>query len=270
MTDVTSPSTYVFDHSWQRERDRMLAIESLLDPSTRRILADRGVRPGWHCLEVGCGAGGVATWLAEQVGRRGRVVAIDLDTRYVDASGHGNLELRRQNVVGGELEQDAFHLAHARAVIEHIPQRGNALERMIASLRPGGWLVIEDVDFGGPMGAGAARYVYPPAYEDVFARIFHAVQIVFEAAGAEASLGPRLPGMLHEAGLVDVGGEMRAPVVQGGSEQWVRGTAEQLSPRLVETGLVSDEEIQAFLAMAADPASHYVPPFMVAAWGRKP
>jgi ubiquinone/menaquinone biosynthesis C-methylase UbiE len=45
------------------------------------------VTDGWHCLEVGFGAGGVALWLAGQVGSTGRVVAVDIDPRFLD--GHG-------------------------------------------------------------------------------------------------------------------------------------------------------------------------------------
>jgi 2-polyprenyl-3-methyl-5-hydroxy-6-metoxy-1,4-benzoquinol methylase len=157
---TTSQNTHVFDHSWQRERDRLRGIESLPDSSTRRIPADRGVRPGWSCLEVGRGAGGVAIWLAEQVGSSGHVPAIDLDTRFVDA-GPDNLEVRQPDLVTDELERGAFDLVHARAVLEHIPQREIALERMIAALKPGGWLVIEDVDFGGAMTAAASRYFHP-------------------------------------------------------------------------------------------------------------
>jgi SAM-dependent methyltransferase len=267
MRNDPSTSTYVFDHTWRHERERMRAIEALFDRSTERILTERGLGPGWHCLEVGCGAGGVANWMAEQAGPSGRVLAVDLDTRFIDASRHDNLEVRQQDIVNGELEKDVFDLVHARAVLEHIPQREIALERMIAALKAGGWLVVEDVDFGGAMAAAASRYVYPPSFADVTERILRAIEIVFAAVGAEASSGPRLPGILQEAGLTDIGGETRTPILQ--ADPWVRGTVEQLSGRLVDTGLVSEDEIHAFLSVAAAPTSHYVGPFMVAAWGRR-
>ena len=269
MSDVTPTSTYVFDLAWKREHDRMRAIEALFDQSTRRHLADRGVTLGGRCLEVGCGAGGVATWMAEQVGVAGHVVAIDLETRFVDASRRPQLELRQESVVDGALEEDYFDVAHARAVIEHIPEREIALERMIASLRPGGWLVIEDVDFGGPTAAVLGKYAYPPQYQDLVERIFRAVEMVFDAVGALATFGPRLPGILKEMGLREVGGEVRAPLIEGGSSQFVSHSAEQLRPRLVETGLVTDDEVQAFLDLAADPASHHLPPMLVSVWGRR-
>jgi SAM-dependent methyltransferase len=269
MNATTDTSPYVFDTSLQRELDRMRGIEALFDHPSERLLAARGVGPGWRCLEVGCGAGGVATWLARRVGADGHVLAIDLDTRFVDPSGLDNLELRQQNLVSGELEEASFDLAHARAVLEHIPERDFALERLIAALKPGGWLVLEDVHFGGPAGATMARYMYPPSFADTWERLGRAIEIVFAAAGADASLGPRLPGLFKEAGLVNVGAEVHTPVVQGGSDPFMPLTIEQLSGRLLETGLVREEDIQAFLTLTRDPDSFYLPPLMVSAWGQR-
>jgi hypothetical protein len=45
-------STSVFDQAWQRERPAR-AFEDLFDPASRRQLAERGIRAGWRCLEVG-------------------------------------------------------------------------------------------------------------------------------------------------------------------------------------------------------------------------
>jgi hypothetical protein len=42
-----------------------------------------------------------------------------------------------------------------------------------------------------------------------------------------------------------------------------------LSAALIETGLLSEEEVLTFLSLAADPESYYVPPFLTAAWGRR-
>jgi SAM-dependent methyltransferase len=207
--------------------------------------------------------------MAERVGLAGHVVAIDVDTRFADDSGWPQLEVRQANILDGHLEEGYFDVAHARAVIEHISEHEAALERMIAAVKPGGWLVIEDVDFGGTTAATAAKYVYPPQYRDIGERVYLAVEAVFRSIGADASFGPRLPGILKEMGLSEVGGEVRAPIVQGGRGQFVGHSLEQLRPRLVGTGLITDDEIQTFLDLAADPASHHLPPMLVSVWGRR-
>jgi len=263
-------STYVFDVAWQKERDRLAALESLFDGSSRRFLTDLGLGPGWRCLEVGCGAGGLARWMADQVGDTGRVLATDLDTRFVDGHGRGNLDVLVHNVVTDPLDDAVFDLVHARAVLEHIPARDQVLQRLVTAVKPGGWLLIEDVDFGGPTGAALARYVAPPTVSAAAERIFQAVAALFAATGAEPSYGNRLPAALAGAGLVNVAADVHAPVVSGGGENWTRGTVQQLSGRLVEIGPATADDIEQFLDATAQPTTYYLPPLMVSARGQRP
>jgi SAM-dependent methyltransferase len=263
-------TTYVFDPAWQKERDRLGSLESLFDASSRRLLTSLGVGEGWRCLEVGCGAGGVARWLAERVGSTGRVLATDLDTRFIDGHGQANLDVLTHNIVSDTLEDAAFDLVHARAVLEHIPERHDVLARLVSGLKPGGWLLVEDVDFGPPTAAVLAQFVSPQPVAAAAERLFGAVAAVFTAVGADSSFGRRLPVTLVGAGLMSIGAEVHTPVVAGGTENWTRGTVEQLAERLVGTGLVTATDVELFLAATAQPSTHYVPPLMVSAWGRRP
>ena len=264
-------SSYVFDQTWQKERDRLTAIESLFDPTSRRLLAGLGVAEGWHCLEIGCGAGGVAAWLSDRVGATGTVLATDLDTRHIDGRGRANLEARVHDIVTDPLDDAAFDLIHARAVLVHLPDRQQVLKRLIAALRPGGWLLIEDVDFGGATAGMLAQYVTAPDPAPAATeRIYQAFAAVFAAKGADPSYGSWLTGSLAGAGLDGVGAELHAPVVSGGSEQWTRGSVEQLVEPLTRTGLTTAEDLELFLAFSLRPDTYYLPPLMVSAWGQRP
>jgi hypothetical protein len=94
--DMTS---YIFDAQWKRQRARLRSLEALFDRASVRYLAELGVVEGWRCLEVGCGAGGIAFWLADRVGRTGRVVATDLDTHFIDGRGQPHLHVRKHNIM---------------------------------------------------------------------------------------------------------------------------------------------------------------------------
>ena len=263
-------TTYVFDQAWERERDRLSSLEGLFDEATTRYLSRLGVAAGWRCLEVGCGAGSVARWLAERVGDTGRVVATDLDTRFIDDHGYANLETRQHDLMSGPPEHAAFDVVHARAVVEHVPDHHTALANLLAAVRPGGWVLVEDVDFGGPMAAALARYTSPSEHGPLIERIYRAGEAVFAAIGADASFGVQLVGALDAAGFEEVGGEFHAPIVSGGSEQWTRGTAQQLGEHFVRTGLASADDIACFLAVSEQRGVHYTPPAMASAWGRRP
>src|SRR5262245_47729821 len=175
-------STYVFDQAWQRERDRLTALESLYDRATRRLLHELGLRTGLRCLEVGCGAGGIALWLADRVGETGHVLATDLDTRFLDGHDRANLEVLTHNIVTDPLDEAAFDVIHARAVVEHVTDREQVLKRLAAALRPGGWLLLEEVDFGGTTAGMLAEYASAPEPQRASVeRIYRGVASVFSA-----------------------------------------------------------------------------------------
>ena len=132
-------SSYVFDQTWKREHARLRALEDLFDSASIRHLAKLGVGAGWRCLEVGCGAGSVARWLAEQVGASGRVLATDLDLRFLADDGRGNLEVQRHNILTDRLEEGTFDLVHERALLVHVP-RAAAGPEAHGRRGPAGWL----------------------------------------------------------------------------------------------------------------------------------
>src|SRR6185436_1238656 len=136
------------------------------------------------------------------------------------------------------LDEAAFDLIHARAVLVHLPDREQVLKRLVAALRPGGRLLIEDVDFGGATSSMLAQYVTAPEPAPAaMGRIYQAFAAVFAAKGADASYGTWLTRALTDAGLAGVGAELHAPIPAGGSEQWTRGSVEQLAGPLLGTGL---------------------------------
>lgn len=262
--------SYAFDADWEKERDRLRALEAVFDKATTRRLADLGVRAGWRCLEVGCGAGGVALWLARRVGGTGRVLATDLDTRFVAGHGQLNLEVQTHDITADAIEPGSFDLAHTRNVLAHLPDRRRALDRMITAVRPGGWILVEDTDMGQDMISALSRYVDPAEHASLVQQIYRALQAAFTALGADASIGPHLAGWLAEAGLERVGAETHGPVAAGGREYWARGSIEQLADRLVKTGMVTAGDVQRYLVFAADPAFLYPTPILVSAWGQRP
>jgi len=263
-------TTYVFDPAWTAEHDRLQALESLFDADSMHHILGVGLEPGWNCLEVGCGAGGIARRLAEHVGESGRVVALDLDTRFVDGRGLENLEVRCQDLMTQPLEQGIFDLAHARVVLEYISDQRSALERIVSTLRPGGWAVVEGADFAGAMGAALARYVCPGEHGALYRRIYRAIEAIFTGSGADPCFGTRLISEMKAAGLEDVGGALHTPLVAGGTETWVRGSVEYMRARLPATGLVTPDDVEHFLTITADRSTSYVPAMMLTAWGRRP
>src|SRR5262249_27436747 len=146
------------------ERVRLAGLEGALEPGLRDHLTRLGVGPGKRCLEIGAGGGSVAFWLAQRVAPRGRVVATDLETDFLEAEAkrYPTLEVLRHDITA-EDPPTGFDLVHARWLVEWLPDKLLALRRMVSALRPGGVLLIEEPDFVTIYGSGdspAVRHVF--------------------------------------------------------------------------------------------------------------
>ncbi len=184
-------SDYLFENQSPAAGDRFAALASLFDPVTIRHLEGLGVTEGWRCLDVGAGGGSIAGWLAERVGATGRVVATDLDVRWLTQQLRvRNVEVRPHDIIKDTLPERTFDLVHERLVLIHLPERVTALDHMVAALRPGGWLLAEDFD----SVIGSDAFVDPRSDdEELGNRILRSVRTLLAQRGADTALGHKLP-----------------------------------------------------------------------------
>jgi SAM-dependent methyltransferase len=152
------------------EDERLNLLEQVFDPGSRQ--RRELVRPGWRCLEVGAGRGSMAAWLAEQVGPDGQVVAIDINVDYLARLDVPNLVVRRHDILNDpvdDLDPGSFDLVCSRLMLFWLAGRQEeAVQHMVQCLRPGGWLIDEDGDWGaaGPVDPAHPRYAgYDRVYQ---------------------------------------------------------------------------------------------------------
>jgi SAM-dependent methyltransferase len=284
-TGAADGTGYLFDHAWEGEARRLAGVQDAFDANTIRHLEGRGVGPGWRCLEVGAGAGSMASWLSERVGPTGTVLATDISLALVEGLELPNLEIRRHDVVNEDLPPASFDLVHCRLVLEHLPERDKALDNMVRALAPGGWLVVEDMDWSS---LGIVSHRRAPAL-----RFFTgAVPRLLKSVGYDGRYGRRLPVELGRHGLVEIGAEGLVNVMVGGSPsvEWARPSQERMRDLLFGDGpapapvnrfratlarypAVRRWALLRFDRMAAvldDPAFALVNATMMTAWGRRP
>jgi SAM-dependent methyltransferase len=250
------------------QRERLRALETLLDAGTIGHLSRLGVGPGWRCAEIGAGGGSIAGWLCERVGPTGSVLAADLDTTVVSELSHANLEVRTHDVLVDELPSEAFDLVHARLLLAWLADPGVALRRLVAALKPGGWLLSEEMDFVSV----APDPAIDPDAAALFGRVVHAHNTVLAERNAfDPFFGRRLAGLLAAAGLAEVATEGRAAIWHGGGPggtAW-RLTLSQLREPMIASGLVGEAEVDAAIALCDDPRLRLLSQITIAAWGRR-
>lgn len=204
MADNTS---YALDRDGSRSRLELL--EKHLDPLTQRRLVELGIAPGWRCLEVGGGLGSVARWLSKRVGPEGRVAVTDLDTRHLQARTMPNTEVWKHDVTVDPLPESHYDLIHARWLLYHLPDPEKVCHSMVRALRPGGKVLIEDVDFF-PLAAARSR-----PFADAMLAIASAVG---EPVGHDGVWAAQvLPQLFEAQPVAAVAMNVEVDVLRGGS-----------------------------------------------------
>jgi SAM-dependent methyltransferase len=255
---------YVFEGTpHDAELERLRAVEEVFDPATREHLLATTLGPGWRCLEVGAGAGSVATWMAEAVGDSGRVLAVDINTRFLSGTRPANLEVHEADTRTAAIDPASFDLVHARFVLIHVPDWADALAAMTRCLKPGGWLVLEEPDF-----SRSRPLAGPPELRGAFENVHRAIEVMFRQRGLDYAFGARLPALLQDREFEEVSIDDGEPIAPGGSPQarlMVLSTY-QLREKYVTTGLTTDGDVERYGTFAADPTYHAT----IRAAGRKP
>jgi SAM-dependent methyltransferase len=243
------------------DREQWLGLlAELFDAETTERLDGIGLPAGSRALELGAGTGSIAAWLGQRVGPEGRVVATDIDTRFMDWLDQPNVDVLQHDVLADDLPPDSFDLVHCRAVLVHVAEPERALERLVGWLRPGGLLLAEEpwTDVGllapDPVVARAARALTEsaPRLDGAFAR--------------------RLPQALRESGLEQVRAEGKFSFFAGGTQlaSFFKHALAGASVPLVAAGELGRDEVAQMLARFDDPSFSDCGWPRIAAWGRKP
>ena len=194
---MRSGSSYLHGTS-PSEQNRLALLNRLIN---RGSLAELDLRSGESVLEIGSGLGHFAREMAREVGRRGRVLGIERSARQLHRARSvrpsprsARVEFRRGDALSPPLrprEWGSFDVAHARFLLEHLPEPLEAVRQMVLAVRPGGRIVLEDDDHD------VLRLYPPPAG---FHLLWEAYIRSFRALGNDPDIGRKLPALLHQAG----------------------------------------------------------------------
>jgi SAM-dependent methyltransferase len=263
----TDDEAYLLDNAWDLARARFDGLEAASDAETFANLRHLGVAPGWRCLEPGPGSGSVAAWLARAVGPAGRVVAVDLDPRFVPRD-VPNLDVVQADLRAFEVADGSFDLVHTRAFLVHLPQREEVVARLARALKPGGRALFEEPDWSTDAPAPDA----PAPLADLYHRVMPRLMGLLADRGMASRFGLALPGVARRAGLTVQRTRGYNQVVQGGSEaarfEWL--TFLQFRAMALAAGVASADDYRAFLDLFGDPAFSYVRPLICCVSATKP
>lgn len=255
--------SYALANSWDHAGQRLHLLEQFHDPLTRRRLEELGIRSGWRCLDVGAGAGSIASWLCRKVGSAGRVIATDIDTRFLEEIRAANFEARRQDIRTDPLPVAKFDLVSARWLLHHLPHPERIIERMLTALRPGGWLLLEEVDFF-PLGASNSQ-----VYIDFMTAL---TKTVVAHSGGNSLWARSLPELMTKQGLTSLHANAEVAILRGGSPvaEFFQFTAAQIREQVIASGALSAKRFDAGVALLKDPDFWAFAGAGIGVWGKLP
>jgi SAM-dependent methyltransferase len=231
---VDEDRSYVI-RSGAEARERLELIARLFWPTTDSFLTRNDAFAQGRFLDVGCGIGDVASRFGDALGIDVNAEVIDAARERCDETG-ADVTFRVAGLSDlGDHDLCDFDVVYARCVVSHQSDPRTALAHMIAAARPGGQILVEDVDvaavWSSPANAALQRHL----------------ELYVAAArglGAQPGVGAVLAPTLTELGATDIHVDIVQPVLRTPADIRAHAcTMEAIAGPVVDQGLATADAV---------------------------
>lgn len=270
---MSQPDPYLWGYR-QAEQERLERQADELALESARLFDEIGIRDRWRVVEIGCGPRGCLGLLSERVGATGRVVGVERSheqveraQQFVAANRLTNVEVLHADARNTDLPEGTFDLATARLVLVNVPKPEQLVAEMVRLVRPAGVIALHEPD-------SKTQRCDPP--HPAQARLLQVLSTYAEMNGIDRSIGPRVPRLLREAGLVDVHVNPLVHVYPPAHPRrmLLLDFVENVRDRILDQNLIGEVELNeltaSFRRHLEDPQTLVISPLFIQAWGRIP
>lgn len=227
------------------ELERLHLQHQLWSDAAHQLWLKAGVGPGSQVLDVGAGPGAASFDLAQLVGTKGRVVAVDESqafVEYVKQEAEARQWPQVQAQVGDvqALDVTGFDMAYARWVLCFVPNPQAVIAGVAKALKPGGVFCVHDYFNYESMTLAPRR----KSHSQVVAMTAKS----WRDNGGDPDIVSRLPALLHEAGFAVEHLAAHQRVARRGDSMWHWAETwwRSYTPKLRTMGYLSEEAEREF------------------------
>jgi ubiquinone/menaquinone biosynthesis C-methylase UbiE len=183
------------------EETRLQEQAAVRWPQESALMRSVGLKEGSVIIDFGCGPGFITELLATEVGKDGKVIGVEKNKKLFDIAkirnaNHTNVSIIHSDVTHiSELESACADFIYARFILQHTPNHKHIMEEARRLLKPGGRLLVLDVD-------DALFHITP--YPDYISEFLNEAAQGQTSYGGDRYIGHKIAGFMHEAGYSEI------------------------------------------------------------------
>lgn len=202
MSNTSPYSTELFiNDEAENEIFRLETQARVRWPQEVVILRTAGLTTGKSIADIGCGPGIITEFLANEVGVSGLVMGIEKNEKLFNLAMIRNAHNSQVKIINNdacdltEIKDNSFDFAYARFLLQHLPFPDRLLNEARRILKPGGKLVVMDIDDN--------LFHITPYHKEM-------IQFLFEVSksqnkyGGDRYIGHKIPCMMFDAGYNNI------------------------------------------------------------------
>ena len=249
VMNATTEAGYVLGTE-DKERERLQMQHDIWKSELETLLSLSGFRSGQTLIDLGCGPGYTSFALSEIVGSEGKIIAVDVSSRYLshlkrvaNERGINNIVPVAEDVQQLTIEENCIDGALARWLLAYIPDPQAVVSKIARALKPGGTFCVIDYFNHDAVMVGPRS--------DLCDKVFRSIHESVRDSGGDFDVGDRIPQYMHNAGLEIVEIRPISGIGRPGTQLWncITMFLENYLPKVVDSGHLSSEDHAAFTEM---------------------
>lgn len=257
MTASSSADHYLLSEERSAFR-RYRLFNEIYQPATAERLAMLPLAPNTNILEIGCGIGDTACYMAKDIAPEGHVTAFDqsadlvaIARKQASEAGIRNVTFLCARAQEFDYEPSHFDLAHTRYVLSYSPDARHIVTKIYGALKPSG------IFFGEEIAQIYIRHQQPKWFDDLtgwFARLI-------EAGGGSANYGlERMASDMIFAGFEDLHVTARCPIENQASivEMLRLALSREMRDALIDHEIADPQDIDAAISAMHAPGNDFL------------